>query len=161
MKIGEILVKLGYLTENQLEAIIIEQEEMRKNSQYTEPLGYVLLRKGIITEEQLDNALYEYFKVLSNDPAEPPYVRETAKVAIKALEKKSTEGRLSQETKLTILRRIQDYEERVAYYEKSIKNLKTLEPKKMILDTIEREEKEIKKLLHKIETLKKDLERFS
>lgn len=161
MKIGEVLLKLGYLTKPQLEAIIIEQEEMRKNSQYPEPIGYILIRKGLITEDQLDNALYEYFKYLANDPNEPAYVRETAKVAIKALEKKSGEDRLSQEAKYTLLRRIQEYEEKINYYEKSIKNLKNLEPKKVVLETIEKEQKEIKKLLEKIETLKKDLENFS
>ncbi len=161
MKIGEVLIKLGYINKTQLEAIIIEQEEIRKNSQYNEPIGYILIRKGLITEEQLDNALYEYFKFLSMDENEPAYVRETAKVAIKALEKKSSGDRLSQETKLTILRRIQDYEERITFYEKSIKNLKALEPKKIVTETIEKEEKEIKKILKKIETLKEDLEKFS
>ncbi|MGC8764390.1 MAG: hypothetical protein ACP5QT_00675 [Brevinematia bacterium] len=161
MKIGEVLIKLGYINRGQLEAVIIEQEETRKNSQFTEPLGYILIRKGLITEEQLDNALYEYFKYLSTDENEPSYVRETAKVAIKALEKKSSGNRLSQEAKLTILRRIQDYEERITFYEKSIKNLKTLEPKKIVTETIEKEEKEIKKTMKKIETLKEDLEKFS
>ncbi len=161
MKIGEVLVKLGYINKNQLEAIIIEQEEARKTSEYPEPLGSFMIRKGIITEEQLDNALSEYFKALANDETEPPYVRETAKVAIKALERRASEGKLSQETKLTILRRIQDYEEKIAFYEKSIKNLKTLEQKKIVTETIEREEKEIKKMLEKIDSLKGDLEKFS
>ncbi|MCX7821700.1 MAG: hypothetical protein N2258_08525 [Brevinematales bacterium] len=161
MKIGEVLVRLGYINKNQLEAIIIEQEEARKNSEYPEPLGSFMIRKGIITEEQLDNALCEYFKSLANDEGEPPYVRETAKIAIKALEKRASEGKLSQETKLTILRRIQDYEEKIAFYEKSIKNLQTLEQKKIVKETIEREEKEIKKMLEKIESLKEDLEKFS
>ncbi len=120
-----------------------------------------MIRKGIITEEQLDNALCEYFKALANDENEPAYVRETAKIAIKALEKRASEGKLSQETKLTILRRIQDYEEKISFYEKSIKNLQSLEQKKIVKETIDKEEKEIKKMLEKIDSLKEDLEKFS
>ena len=141
--------------------MIIEQEESRKNSQYEEPLGNIMIRKGVISEEQLDKALVEYFKYLAADPQEAAYVRETAKVAMKALDRKSSSDRLSEESKLTMLRRIHEYEEKIAYLEKSIRNLSSMEQKKVIVETIDKENKEIQQLLHRIEILRKDLEKFS
>lgn len=161
MKIGEVMLKMGVLTSGQLEAIIIEQEEERKNSTTVEPLGNYLIRKGLITEEKLDEVLVVYFKGLTTDSDQPSYVRETAKVAVKAIEKRSTSNRLSEESKLTILRKIHEYEEKIIYYEKSIKNLKNLEQKKVIVETIDKENKEIGHLMAKIDVLKKDLESLS
>ena len=161
MRIGEVLMKMGFITRGQLEAMIIEQEESRKNSQYEEPLGNIMIRKGVISEEQLDKALVEYFKYLAADPQEAAYVRETAKVAMKALDRKSSSDRLSEESKLTMLRRIHEYEEKIAYLEKSIRNLSSMEQKKVIVETIDKENKEIQQLLHRIEILRKDLEKFS
>jgi len=161
MRIGEIMLKMGIISEEQLEETINEQKKNRKKSRYEEPVGNILLRKGIITEEQLDKALLEYFKYLMNDNEQPPYVRETAKVATWAMERKSTGERLSEESKLTILKKIHEYEEKIAYLEKSIQNLSNLEQKKVIVETIEKENKEIKQLLKKIDILRKDMEKFS
>ncbi len=161
MMIGETMVKMGFISEDQLQAVIREQKESRESSEYVETIGNILLRKGVITDEQHNLALVEYFKYLANDDAQPPYVKETAKVAMRALERKSSNEKLSEETKLTVLKKIHEYEEKIAYDEKSINALGKLEPKKVIMDTIEKEKKEIKSLLQKIDVLKKDLERFS
>lgn len=161
MMIGEVMVKMGFISEDQLHAVIREQKDSRESSEYVETIGNILLRKGVITDEQHNLALVEYFKYLANDDSQPPYVKETAKVAMRAIERKSNSEKLSEETKLTVLKKIHEYEEKIAYDEKSINALGKLEPKKVIMDTIEKEKKEIKSLLQKIDVLKKDLERFS
>jgi hypothetical protein len=161
MKIGEIMIKMGFINQNQLDKVIDEQEKIRKNSEYVETIGNTLLRKGVITDEQHNQALIEYFKYLSQDNEQPLYVRETARVAMSAFEKKANGNRLSEEGKLTILKKIHEYEEKIVYDEKSIGALGNLEPKKVIVDTIDKEKKEIKNLLEKIETLKKDMDILS
>ena len=161
MMIGEIMVKMGFISDDQLQTVIREQKDSRESSEYVETIGNILLRKGVITDEQHNLALVEYFKYLANDESQPAYVKETAKVAMRAIERKSSNEKLSEETKLTVLKKIHEYEEKIAYDEKSINALGKLEPKKVIMDTIEKEKKEIKSLLQKIDVLKKDLERFS
>lgn len=161
MKIGEVMVNMGYINTHQLEEVIREQESSRNHSEYVETIGNILLRRGLINEDQLDRALIEYFHILVSDKEQPPFVRETAKVAMRAIEKKSTDEKLSEESKLTMLKKIHEYEEKIAYDEKSINALGTLEQKKVVLETIEKEKREIESLKGKIETLKKDLEKFS
>lgn len=161
MMIGEIMVKMGFISEEQLQTVVREQKESRESSEYVETIGNILLRKGVISDEQHNLALVEYFKYLANDDSQPAFVKETAKVAMRAIERKSSSEKLSEETKLTVLKKIHEYEEKIAYDEKSINALGKLEPKKVIMDTIEKEKKEIKSLLQKIDVLKKDLERFS
>lgn len=161
MKIGELIVKLGFINEDQLNATIREQQESRERSEYVEPIGNILLRKGLMSEEQLNQSLIEYFKYLSNAPDEPVYVRETAKVAMRAIDSHTGGTRLSEESKITLMKKIHEYEEKIAYDEKSIQALSGLEQKKVILDTIEKEKREIKQLIEKIDTLKKDLELLS
>ncbi len=161
MKIGEIMLKMDLITESQMEEAIKEQEENRAKSNYQETIGNILLRKGIIQENQLDKALVAYFKYLINDNEQPSFVREIAKVAMRSLERKSNDSRLSEEAKLTILKKIHEHEEKIAYLEKSIRNLSGLEQKKIVTETMEREDKEIKQMIEKVEILKKDLECFS
>jgi len=161
MKIGEIMVKMDLISEAQMDNAIKEQETNRKKSNYQEPIGNILLRKGIIKESQLDKALVAYFKYLINDNEQPSYVREIAKVAMRSLERRSKGGKLSEEAKLTILKKIHEHEEKVLYLEKSIKKLSSIEQKKIVTETMDRENKEIKQMMDKIEVLKKDLECFS
>jgi hypothetical protein len=161
MKIGEIMIQMGFINKNQLDKVIDEQEKSRKNSEYVETVGNIMLRKGLINEEQHNHALIEYFKYLTQDNEQPLYVRETARVAMSAIEKKANGNKLSEEGKMTILKKIHEYEEKIVYDEKSIGALSNLEPKKVIMDTIDKEKKEIKALLEKIETLKKDMDILS
>ncbi len=161
MKIGEVVLRLGFINEMQLDTVIKEQEESKKNSVYTETLGNILLRKGFITDEQHDKILIEYYRNLSEDNDLPSYVKETAKVAILAIDKKGSSERLTEESKLTILRQIYELEEKIRQYEKSIQVLMNLEQKKIILETIDKENREIKSIMSKIEILRKDLEKFS
>lgn len=161
MMIGEIMVKMGLISDDQLHAVVREQKDSRESSEYVETIGNILLRKGIISEEQHNVSLIEYFKYLANDDSQPSFVKETAKVAMRAIERKASAEKLSEETKLTVLKKIHEYEEKIAYDEKSVSALSKLEPKKVIMDTIDKEKKEIKSLLQKIDVLKKDLERFS
>lgn len=161
MRIGEIMLKMDLISETQMEDAIREQETNRKKSNYQEPLGNILLRKGIIQESQLDKALVSYFNYLISDNEQPSYVREIAKVAMRSLERKSNGSRLSEEAKLTILKRIHEHEEEITYLEKSIRNLSGIEQKKVVVDTMEKETREIKQMMEKIEILKKDLECFS
>ena len=160
MRFGEVLIELGFITQEQLDIALKEQEYNLQTIQYSEPIGNILLRNGVITEKQHDQALLEYFKRLSQDETQPAYVKETAKVACKAMMIKETEGKLSEESKLALLKKIHEYEEKIAQYEKSINTLSKLEPKKVILETIEKENKEIQNLIKKIEIIKKDVEKF-
>lgn len=54
--LGNILVKLGYATHEQIQAAI-ERQLMT-----APPLGQILLEMGIITEAQLEDALYQQRK---------------------------------------------------------------------------------------------------
>lgn len=161
MKFGEVLLKLGIINEHQLDVALKEQEYNTKTVGYSEPIGNILLRNGIISEEQHSDGLIEYFKLLSEDEKEPSYVRETAKVAFKAMQSKGVEGTISEETKMIILQKINEYEEKIAQFEKSIQTLGKMEQKRVIVETIDKEKREIDKLINKITSLRKDLEKFS
>jgi hypothetical protein len=161
MRFGEILLDMGFVSQEQLEVSLKEQEYSLKTVQYSEPLGNILLRNGIITEEQHEKALLRYFQQLANDMEQPAYVRETAKVATHAFESKSGGEKLSEESKITLLKKIHEHEEKIAQFEKSISTLSKLEQKRVIVETIEKENREIQSLIHKIEVLKQDIEKFS
>lgn len=161
MKIGEVMLKMGLISETQFEMAINEQNQSKISSIYTDTLGNLMLRKGYITQEEHDKALIEYYRYLAEDNYQPSYVKETAKVAMLAMGKNNAGERLAEESKLTILKKIYEYEEIIAQYEKSITVLKNLEQKKVILETIEKESEEIRVLLQKIETLRKDLEKYA
>ena len=161
MLFGEVLLQLQMINQHQLNVALKEQEYNRKSVGYAEPIGNIMLRNGIITEEEHAEALLHYFKILSETDKEPAYVRETAKVAYEAIRHQKTESTLSEETKMIILRTISEYEERISQLEKSISTLSKMEQKKVIVETVEKEKKEIEKLIKKIEIIKEDLEHFS
>lgn len=161
MRFGEILLELGYINQHQLDMALKEQEYNLKTVEYSEPIGNILLRNGIIDEDKHLKSMIEYFKRLSVANEEPSYVRETAKVALKAIESTSSDEKLSEESKITLLKKIHEYEEKIAQFEKSIGTLSKLEPKKVIVETIDKENKEIQNLISRIEILKKDIEKFS
>lgn len=160
MKFGEVLLEMGGISTQQLELALKEQEYNLKTVGYSEPIGNILLRNGLISEAQHEEALVQYFKVLAEAHDQPAYVRETAKIAYQAIEKR-TENSLSEETKMLILRKMNEYEEKIGQFERSISTLNKMEKKKVIEETIDKEKKEIEKLLRKIEALKTDLEKFS
>jgi|GEM_PF-1308260 tetratricopeptide (TPR) repeat protein len=162
MKFGEVLLRLNLITEKQLQMALEEQEYNIQTTNYTEPIGHILLRNGVITSEQHEEALLFYFRQLAEDPSEPAYVRETAKVACKALEKSVSDGKtLSEETKIAILKQIKEYEERIAYLEKSLAALNDMDPSPVVSESLDRENKELKSLIQKIQNLRHDLEVFS
>ena len=159
MRIGEVMLEMKVINKNQLEIALDEQERNLKESNYSEPLGNLLLRKGIITEHQLNMILINYFECLIQDDTIPKYVRETAKVACDSLKKKKS--KISEEGKMIILKKIQEYEEKIEQYEKSVETLSNLEQNSVIRDTIRKEMDEIDTLLKRVETLKDDLINFS
>ncbi|NPV38226.1 MAG: hypothetical protein HPY78_03000 [Brevinematales bacterium] len=161
MKFGEVLLHLKMITEKQLQMALEEQEYNIQTTNYTEPIGYILLRNGVITPEQHEEALLFYFRQLAEDMNEPPYVRETARVACQALENKNRQNTLSEETKLAILKQIKEYEERIAYLEKSLTALNDMDPSPVVQESLERENRELKSLIQKIQNLRHDLEVFS
>lgn len=161
MRFGEILLDMGFISQEQLEVSLKEQEYSLKTVNYSEPLGNILLRNGIITDDQHEQALLRYFQQLADDNDQPSYVRETAKVAVKAFASKSGGEKLSEESKITLLKKIHEYEEKIVQFEKSITTLSKLEQKRVIVETIEKENREIQSLIRKIEVLKQDIEKFS
>lgn len=161
MRFGEVLLKSGYINDHQLDLALKEQEYNLKTIGYSEPIGSIMLRNGIIDEETHEKALIDYFRILSEDEEEPSYVRETAKIAYRAMQKETGEGQLSEETKMIILQKISEYEEKITQFEKSIATLSKMEQKRVIVDTIAKEKREIEKLINRIEILRKDLEIFT
>jgi rubrerythrin len=160
MKFGEVLLEMGLITPHQLDVALREQEYNLKSVGYSETIGSILLRNGVITEEQHQNALMKYFQFLSEDEEQPSYVRETAKVALRAVSQQG-ENSLSEETKMIIIQKVNEYEEKINQFEKSINTLSKMEQKRVITETIEKEKKEIEKLISKIDILRNDLEKYS
>ena len=72
IKIGEILIEMGYLTELQLERFLKKQKESEMLSQMIDRrhklLGEIILEAGIITEEELRRALSEQITRLHRQP---------------------------------------------------------------------------------------------
>lgn len=56
LRTGEILVKMGYVTRQQLEEALIEQEELSRHGHRRKLLS-IMVESGIITEEQLRTVL--------------------------------------------------------------------------------------------------------
>jgi hypothetical protein len=161
MKFGEVLLKLGMINDHQLDIALKEQDYNLKSVGYSEPLGNILLRNAIINDDQHVTGLVEYFKLLSENESEPAYVRETAKVAFNAMANRDRENCISDETKIIILQKINEYEDKIGQFNKSIATLSKMEQKKVIIETIDKEKKEIDKLIGKIDLLRKDLEQFA
>lgn len=59
LKIGEIMIEMGYLTRSQLERAILKQKEIHIFGYKHKLLGEILVELGFITEEQLRKALVE------------------------------------------------------------------------------------------------------
>lgn len=146
MKFGEVLSSLGYINEQQLSIALKEQEYNIQTVAYSEPLGNILLRNGIINEQQHYEALIQYYKQLSNDTSEPAYVKETAKVALQALEKQGNGEKMSEEAKIALLEKIEFYKEKIGQLE----NINKIE-----------NEKEIYGLIKKIGAITQDIHKFS
>ncbi len=146
MKFGEVLIKLGFISAQKLDIALQEQEYTMKTIGFSEPIGMIFLRNGIISEDQHIQAVIEYFKNVSVDSEKPDYVRKTAKIALKALESDSGKNKLSQESKIALLNKIEECEEKIVQLETS-----ELTQKDLI----------ISQQIKAIEMIKEDLERFS
>ena len=55
--LGEILISLGVLTEDQLKQALKEQEELDKQGKEHKPIGQILLENGFITPNDLIEAI--------------------------------------------------------------------------------------------------------
>ncbi len=146
MKFGEVLISLGFINEEKLKFALEEQEYNLKAVGFTEPIGLILLRNGVITEEQLNEAVKKYFELLSEDFSTPENLRNVASIAVRALENKNEDTKLSHETKIAIINKIFELEEKSS----------------TILDSdIENKEKIIENFSIRIEKLKLDLQKFA
>jgi uncharacterized protein (UPF0147 family) len=146
MKFGELLMEMGFINNEQLDIALKEQEYSLQTVSYTEPIGNILLRNGVINEKQHIKALLQYFRNIAKDTKEPLYVKETAKVAIKALGSKSEASKLSQESKIALIHKISEYEENISQLE----HTNTPQKEKMVNDLIKR-----------IKYIKKDIEKYA
>ncbi len=59
LKIGEIMIEMGYITNSQLERAILKQKEIHIFGYKHKLLGEILVELGFITEDQLRGALME------------------------------------------------------------------------------------------------------
>jgi PAS domain S-box-containing protein len=75
LRIGEILVEMGYLTETQLKKALLKQKEAENEA----PLGRILIHSGIISAEQLYIALVEQLAQVKELQAEGKRTREELK----------------------------------------------------------------------------------
>ncbi|MCX7820122.1 MAG: hypothetical protein N2258_00410 [Brevinematales bacterium] len=145
MKFGEILISLGYVTEEKIKYALEEQEYNLKSVGFSEPIGLILLRNGLIDETQLNNAVKKYFEILSEDFSVSESLRNLAYIAVKALENDET-TKLSHESKTTIINKILELEEKISIIQDS---------------SLENKEKIISNFNQRIEKLKADLQKFA
>lgn len=146
MKFGEVLIKLGFINEEKLNFALEEQEYNLKAIGFSEPIGLILLRNGVITEEQLNEAVKKYFEFLSEDFSVSESLRKLASIAVKSLENKNEETKLTHESKVAIINKILELEEKAS----------------IILDSdIENKERIIENFNSRIEKLKLDLQKFA
>jgi len=146
MKFGEVLIKLGYITPEKLDFALQEQEYNMKSVGFSEPIGLILLRNGVINEEQHSEAVKKYFEFLSEDFSVPENMRKIAYIAIRALENKNEETKLSHESKVTLINKIAELEEKISVILES-----DVEKKEVLLESLNR----------RVEKIKKDLEKFA
>jgi hypothetical protein len=59
LKIGEILIEMGYLTTSQLERSLRMQKQADTLGHKHKPLGQIMVESGVITREQLQIGLAE------------------------------------------------------------------------------------------------------
>lgn len=145
MRLGEMMIELGYLNEQKLDIALQEQAYNLKTINFSEPIGMILLRNGVITDEQLENALIAYFRNVETDPTTSDSDRMAAKVSLNSLEKAGPDG-LSRETKLILVEKLEEYQEKIAQIQSS---------------AMRDREKMVVVLKNKMEAIKGDLERFS
>ncbi|MGC8765624.1 MAG: hypothetical protein ACP5QT_07035 [Brevinematia bacterium] len=146
MKFGEVLIKLGYITEEKLRYALEEQEYNLKAVGFSEPIGLILLRNGVITEEQLNETVKKYFEFLSEDFSISESLRNLASIAVRALENKNEETKLSHESKVAIINKILELEEKIS----------------VIIDSdLENKDRIVANFNSRIEKLKTDLQKFA
>lgn len=145
MRFGEVLIELGFIDKQKLDVALQEQAYTLKTVSFAEPIGLILLRNGVINEKEHYQAVLKYFKYLSKNKSKPAYIRNTAKIALKTL-RKDKKGRMSHVSKISLINKIQENEEKILQLQKSKL------PKKNNL---------IKHLKADIEKIKKDLESFA
>lgn len=144
MMFGAVMISLGYINEQQLDFALREQEYNLQTVSYSEPIGSILLRNGIINEFQHISALLEYFKALILDENEPAHVKEMAKIAIKALDKSTTEDKMSEESKLILINKIEEYKEKI-----------------LQIDSNPSRQNEAQNLQRKIDDITKDINKYA
>jgi two-component system cell cycle sensor histidine kinase/response regulator CckA len=66
LKIGKILMEMGYLTKQQLDRSLQKQEEINISNDTYKTLGEVMIESGVITSEELHKGLAEQLKRLNN-----------------------------------------------------------------------------------------------
>ncbi len=145
MKFGEVLVYLGYVSEEKIKYALEEQEYNLKAVGFSEPIGLILLRNGVIDEIQLNNAVKKYFELLLEDSSGSESMRNLASIAVKAMEIDDS-TKLSHESKTTLINKILELEEKISILEDS---------------NLENKEKIILNIRSRIEKLKLDLQKFA
>jgi hypothetical protein len=66
VRVGEVLMQMGYLTRLQLERALRKQKEADMRGDSHIPVGKILVESGIVTAEQLQIALAEQRKRLEH-----------------------------------------------------------------------------------------------
>jgi len=145
MRFGEGLIELGFIDKQKLDVALQEQEYTLKTVSFAEPIGLILLRNGVINEKEHYQAVLKYFEYLSKNKSRPAYIRSTAKIALKAL-RRDTKGRMSHVSKIALINKIQENEEKILQLQKSM---------------LQKKNNLIKHLKLDIEKIKKDLENFA
>jgi len=145
MRFGEVLIELGFIDKQKLDVALQEQEYTLKTVSFAEPIGLILLRNGVINEKEHYQAVLKYFEYLSKNKSRPAYIRSTAKIALKAL-RRDTKGRMSHVSKIALINKIQENEEKILQLQKS---------------RLQKKNNLIKHLKLDIEKIKKDLENFA
>lgn len=145
MKFGEVLLKLGYITPEKLDFALQEQKYNMETVGFSEPIGLIFLRNGIINEEQHNEAVRKYFEYLSEDFSVTESLRKIAVIAVRALANRNEETKLSHESKIALINKIAELEEKSSIISES-----NVEKKDLLLKSIER----------RINQIKNDLEKF-
>lgn len=156
--LGEILVDLGYLGAGDLEATLGEQDGEKPLL-----LGELLLKKGLIDERQLNQALKVSLQEVLDSSETDEVIRDSTLSSMAVLNRQfeqGSPGKLSEEGKLALLIRVEEYRSRMERLKNNIRKSLTLKLTRFRRMAIQSSKNQLIEVQVKIKKLENDINNF-
>ncbi len=160
--IGEILIELGFIDEQQLKNALDVQQVMKQQGRIA-LLGEILIEQQSITRNQFNEALIVSLEEVVSDENTKDFIREITNHAMKnlrSLDRSTKMGYMSEEGQFTLKTRLKELEGRLEGIKKKLHNEQSAKMTEFRVMSIQNLKNQLIDLETKISALRKDIELF-